>query len=371
MPELYPTLGYEANLGKVKSENFAEGLYVIRKIVSAVHKQKDDSRIETERVKLADRRQDNWRFSQACAVFPSMRTLAASSLLPVLLLFSLQFFYDGVAVAQTATASGQAIPSSLLAIPPRNWVVESGVKELEALSNKGPYLRYRMHILDAKGDQVRDVVESRDGSVARLIFRDGKPLTEEQDKNERERLNNMVGDPAGFARHIKNNSSGKKIADQLIRLMPDAMIYTYVPGQPQTGKNPGMTEVVIDYEPNPKFHPPTTTAEALTGLRGRAWMDVKTKQIVRMEGEIFRGVNFGWGMLAHIYPGGHLVIEQADAGNGRWIFTHFTERVTVRALMVKTLNIKTDVDASNFQTVPAMSYQDAIRMLLNTPLPAR
>jgi hypothetical protein len=216
-----------------------------------------------------------------------------------------------------------------------------------------------MHIVDAKGDQVRDVIESRDGSVARLILRDGKPLSEVQDKNERQRLNDMLANPDAFAKHIKNDDSGKKIADSLMRLMPDAMIYTYVPGQPQTGKNPAMTEVVLDYEPNPKFHPPTTTAEA------------QTKQLVRMEGNIFQGINFGWGMLAHIYPGGNLTIEQADAGNGRWIFTHFTERITVRALMVKTLNIKTDVDASGFQPVPEMSYQDAIHLLLNTPLPTR
>ena len=61
--------------------------------------------------------------------------------------------------------------------------------------------------------------------------------------------------------------------------------------------------------------------------------------------------------------------EQADAGNGRWIFSRFIERISVRALMVKTLNIKSDVDTLNVQIVPAMSYQDAIHLLLNTPLP--
>jgi hypothetical protein len=228
-----------------------------------------------------------------------------------------------------------------------------------------------MHLVNAKGDYVREIVESKDGSVARLILRDGKPLTEEQDKAERQRLNDMLKDPAGFAKHVKDNESGRKIADQLLRLMPDAMIYTYAPGQPQTGKHPGMTEIVLDYEPNPKFHPPTTTAEALTGLKGRAWIDAKTKQTIRLEGTIFRSVNFGWGMLAHIYPGGHLVLDQVDAGNGRWIFTHFTERISVRALMVKTLNIQSDIDAWGYQPVPQMSYQEAIRMLLDTPLPAR
>jgi hypothetical protein len=90
-----------------------------------------------------------------------------------------------------------------------------------------------------------------------------------------------------------------------------------------------------------------------------------------MEGEIFKSVNLGWGMLAHIYPGGQLVIVQADVGNGRWIFTHFTQRISVRALMVKMLNISSDVDSSAFQTVPAMNYQDAVRLLLDTPLPSK
>ena len=57
------------------------------------------------------------------------------------------------------------------------------------------------------------------------------------------------------------------------------------------------------------------------------------KQLVRMEGNIFQGINFGPGMLAHIYPGGTLTIEQVEAGNGRWIFSKFVERITVRALI--------------------------------------
>jgi hypothetical protein len=131
-------------------------------------------------------------------------------------------------------------------------------------------------------------------------------------------------------------------------------------------------EVVLDYKPNPDFKPPTTTAEALTGIQGRAWIDANNHHLVRMEGAVFRPINFGWGMVARIYPGGKLVLEQADAGNGRWIFTHFTEDVTVRALMVKTMNVHETVEASSFQTLPGpISYQDAIHLLLNTPLPGR
>jgi hypothetical protein len=265
--------------------------------------------------------------------------------------------------------SGDAI--NLLDEVPRSWVVAASANELIDLHHPNSYLRYRMHVTDSKGDQVRDVIESKDGSVARLILKDGHPLTDDEDKAERQRLNDMIASPSDYFKHVKSEEEGRKLADQMIRLMPDAMSYSYVPGQPQTGRNSGV-EVVMDFKPNPKFSPPSTPAEALTGLEGRVWIDAKSHQVVRMEGTIFRAVNFGWGMLAHIYPGGHLVLEQENAGGNRWIFTKFNEDVSVRALMVKTIHVQTNVEAGSFQILPnPIPYQDAVRMLLDTPLPKK
>jgi hypothetical protein len=271
------------------------------------------------------------------------------------------------ALAAYSTAQAADV---LTARPPRDWAADAAANELEILQHPGNYLRYRMHIVDQKGDQVRDVIESRDGTVARLILRDGRALTAEEDSAERDRLNDMLASPDRYARHVKNDATGKKLASDLIRQMPDAMIYTYTPGQPQSGHDQGGMEVVLDYQPNPRWSAPTTTAEALTGLEGRIWIDGKTHHMVRMDGQIFKSVNFGWGMLAHIYPGGKLELEQTDAGGGQWIYTHFKQDVSVRALMVKTLSVNTEVWASGFQLLPgAMSYQDAIKILVATPLP--
>jgi hypothetical protein len=274
--------------------------------------------------------------------------------------------------SSSPSASGtptNAPDSSLLAAPPRSWAADAVANELTVLHRSPPFLRYRMHVRDDRGDRISDVIESKDGTVRRLILKDGRPLTPDEDKAERERLNAMVASPASFAHHIKNEDSNKKLADDLIRLMPDAMIYTYVPGQPQLPNASDLT-VVLDYAPNPKFKPPTTTSEALMGLKGRVWIDVKTRHVVRMEGNIFQPVNLGWGVLAHIYPGGKLMLEQTNVTGPRWIYTHFTEEVSVRALMVKTLNVKDNIDASEFHVLSeSMTYQDAIRLLLDTPLP--
>jgi hypothetical protein len=162
------------------------------------------------------------------------------------------------AKAQAVDAPQDATGSPLPTISPRSLVVDAAANELIALHHKDSYLRYRMETINEKGDQVRDVIESKDGTVARLILKDGKPLTAEQDQAERQRLNDLVASPATYAKHVKGGDSEKKMADNMVPLMADAMINTYTPGQPQSGRNGGAPEFVLDYKPNPKWVPPST-----------------------------------------------------------------------------------------------------------------
>lgn len=231
-----------------------------------------------------------------CASLARSASTLQRWLLAITLAVSL-FGFAPAAKAQNATPppAGETgpkgtVPADPLSIPPRAWVVDVITNEIAALHHKNSYIRYQMHMIDGKGDQVRDVIESRDGTVARLIMRNGKPLTDEQDEAEHQRLKEMLDSPDAYIKHVKNDTSEKKVAESLMRQMPDAMIYSYVPGQPQTGKNKNSLEIVLDYKPNPMYRPTSTFAEALAGLEGRAWIDAKTRQLVRMEGNVFRPV---------------------------------------------------------------------------------
>ncbi len=232
-------------------------------------------------------------------------------------------------------------------------------------------VRYLAHKVDNKGETLRDTIESRDGSVARLIAKDGKPLTSEEDAEERERLNDLLASPYAFAKHHKRDASAREYSSDLIKQMPAAMIYTYTPGQPQP---PGATspQVVIDFKPDPKFQPPTMVTELLTGIEGRLWIDANRHVVTRAEARVDRAVNFGWGMLAHVYPGGTVEFEQIPVGDGHWIYSHLDEHLKIREVMVKTANENTNMTALNVQRMPELlSYQDAIHKLLETPLPKK
>lgn len=259
-----------------------------------------------------------------------------------------------------------------LSLPPSEWARLASENEIKIIRYHSPYLRYRVHQVDIKGDQTRDVIESTEGSVARLIGHSGKPLTKEQDDAERSRLQDMLSAPQTFAKHIKDEQTGKQTAVDVLAMLPQAMIYSYAPGQPQraeaAARHDGRQEVVLDFKPNPQWRAPTLKAEALSGLDGRCWIDPETHVVTRLDGRIFQAINFGWGMVAHIYPGGTLNVEQVALPGHRFFASHFVEDITVRAMLVKTLKIHEETSSSGFTAVPELSYRQAIQTLLDTPL---
>jgi len=274
--------------------------------------------------------------------------------------------------ASLAQTSHDVPAASLLAVPARTWAVDCASNEVLVIQHPDSYLRYRYHTVDEKGDRVRDQIETPQGTVARLIQIDGRPLTREEDRGERDRLNGLVASPGSYAQHVRHELENKKTGVALLKMMPDAMFWNYTPGQPQlpnraTGEPP---LVVLDFTPNPRWSPPSMEAETLTGLAGRVWIDPANRRLVRLEANVFHAVNIGWGMIAHIYPGGTVTVEQTRVGDKRWIVNHIVEQLTVRALMVKNVKQRLVFDTWDVQQVDSMSYKQAIRILLDTPLPA-
>jgi hypothetical protein len=276
-----------------------------------------------------------------------------------------------LAIAHGLSAQAPSHPTDLATSTPKNWVEAAAVNEERIINDDGSFpLRYRTRKVDAKGDTTRDNIESRQGTVARLVQRNGEPLTAEEDAAERARLTDMLDSPNDFIRHHKRDSSARGYSLELVRQMPQAMIFTYVPGQPQL---PGvaLTQIVIDFTPDPHYHPPSFIAETLTGLQGRVWIDRKTLHVVRIEGHILHTVNFGWGMLGKLYPGGTVEFEQSNAGGDRWAYSHLRTNLSVRAL-IKTVQWRESMDAADFQILPAsLDYRDAIHILLESRVALR
>jgi hypothetical protein len=271
-----------------------------------------------------------------------------------------------------STSLGQQPSASLPIGDPRAWAEAATKTELSIIQSEGSFpLRYRLRKVDTKGDTTREVIETKQGTVARLVERNGQPLTAEQDAAERQRLNDQIASPEDFLRHHKRDRSNEDYSMQMVRLLPQAMLFQYTPGQPQPAGE-SSPQVVLDYRPNPEFKPPTMLAEVLTGIEGRVWIDAQSHVMTRIEGHILHPVNFGFGILARLYPGGTLEFEQVRVSGDRWAYRHLEEHVTVREMMVKTAPMNVQMTSADFRLMPTLlDYQDAIRQLLAMNLPLK
>jgi hypothetical protein len=223
-------------------------------------------------------------------------------------------------------------------------------------------VRYKLRKEDDKVITTKEIVETKDGDVARLLAKADRQLTPEENRVEVDRLNNLLAHPEIQERRHKREQEDSGRADEMIRLLPDAFLYT------DLGVAPGPNGPAhrLSFKPNPNFHPPDREAEVYHGMEGELWIDQGQERIVKLDAHLIDDVEFGWGILGKLYKGGSLSIEQRDVGHHHWEATLLRLNLTGMALMVKPLSFQTTETSTDFQPVPLnMTYQDAVHMLLN------
>ncbi|MGC2110097.1 MAG: hypothetical protein WA655_11315 [Candidatus Korobacteraceae bacterium] len=233
-----------------------------------------------------------------------------------------------------------------------------------ALAQKSHHqpLRYQVRKVDKRSDTIKEIVETKDGDVARLIAIDGKPLSTEADQAELHRLNYLSGHPKLQEHRRKRELEESDRVNRLMRLLPKAFLYRYEGMAPcKSGQC-----YRLSFTPNPQFDPPSEEAKIFRGMAGEVWIDPAEERMVELDAHLIEDVDFGWGIIGTLRKGGTILLEQTHVGSHQWELTHMKLSLTGRALLIKSLNIQTTEDESEFSTVsPEMSYRQAIQLLEN------
>jgi hypothetical protein len=231
--------------------------------------------------------------------------------------------------------------------------------ELHASGSKHP-VRFRIRKQDETGSTTKEIVETPDGDVARLVAVNDKPLTPEREQAERARLDNLLAHPELQAHRHKKEQQDSNRSNEMVRLLPDAFIYTYR-GIENTPDGPAWR---LSFVPNDKFIPPDREAQVYHGMAGELWIDCRQKRLARLDAHLIADVDFGWGVIGRLYKGGTILVVQKDVGENHWENIHLKLDLTGKILMVHSVTFRSTEDSSDFQPVPVnMSYKDAIHML--------
>jgi len=245
------------------------------------------------------------------------------------------------------------------AVDPQKIVRDASWNELHSKA-PGRSFSYRQHKVDPKGSVVKEIVETKDGDVARLLEKDGRPLAAEEEQAEINRLNNLLAHPEiQEHRHKKEQEDGAR-GDEMVRMLPDAFLFT-LDGNVAGPNGPCYR---LKFRPNPAFTPPDREGEVYHGMVGELWVDEAQLRLVKIDAHLISDVNFGWGVLGRLYKGGSILVENADVGLHHWETVHMKLQLQGKLLMMKSVDYSTTEDFSDFHVQPQeLSYQEAIHLL--------
>jgi hypothetical protein len=234
-------------------------------------------------------------------------------------------------------------------LDPQELVRRAAKNEIKA-NNVHQYFMYRDRT-ESKGHSVtKEVIETPQGGLSSTIAINGQPLTPEQRAKENQKLEKFANDPEARRKKLESSKEDDQRDELMLTSLPDAFLYTYA--GTQAGPN-GDELVHLTFTPNPNFDPPNHETRVYQGMQGDILIDRKAMRIAKIDGTLFKDVEFGWGILGRLYKGGKFYVEQRDVGSGRWETVRQTLDFSGKILMVKPLTISSTETATDFRPVPS------------------
>ena len=263
------------------------------------------------------------------------------------------------AVAALHAQPDLARPQALDPQQAQAFVTQAFHAELRAAQDASHPMRYLLRKSSPRLSTTKQIYETRDGAVARLIAINGQPLDPAAEQKEKARLDALLADP-GRQRHRKQGEvQDTARALKVLRALPNAFLYEYI-GSANGYAGPLQR---FTFRPNPAYDPPDLETQVLTAMTGEIWIDAVHHRVVRLQGSLRQDVNFGWGILGRLDRGGWIILEQADVGQGCWRIVRMQMNMSGR-LFFKSRNFDTTQEESEFEPLPVdLTYAQAIQRM--------
>jgi len=223
-------------------------------------------------------------------------------------------------------------------------IIQTAVKtELAADQDDHSLWRYRDDQKDGN-NSVSIVVQTKHGSVKRLISRGGQPLSEVEAQAEDQRIRNLIYDPGKLAKRRKDAAQDDKNATELLNMLPEAFNWKV--------QSEDAEKITLHFQPNPNFSPPDMQSRVLGEMEGELVVDREQNRIETISGRLVQDVTIGWGLLGRLHEGGTFRVERRQIAPKLWQITETHVHIEGKALFFKNIGEQQDEVQTEFTRVP-------------------
>jgi hypothetical protein len=234
-------------------------------------------------------------------------------------------------------------------IDPLTLVRQASQNEIKA-SDVEQYFMFKDNTEYKDHSVTKEILRTKQGGLTTTLLINGHPLTADERQKDNEKLEKFANDADARRKRREANKADDKRGELMLASLPDAFLYTYV----GTDHGPNGEELVhLKFKPNPNFSPPNHETAVYQGMEGDMIIDRKALRIAKIDGTLFKDVDFGWGILGKLYKGGKFIIVQRDVGGGQWEEVQETLQFNGKILLLKPLTIWSTETMTDFRPIPA------------------
>jgi hypothetical protein len=183
----------------------------------------------------------------------------------------------------------------------------------------------------------------------RMLQRDGKPLTAQDQRKEQAKLDQAVAKreqetPEQRARRLADYEKEREKDREFLREIPDIFDFKLLGDE----KIDGHDVWVISATPKPGAQPKRGDAKPLLKVQAKVWIDKAEYQWVRLEAETTATISFGL-FIARLNPGAKLIFEQERVNDEVWLPKRELVRGAARLGLVKKLAGEEETTWNNYR----------------------
>lgn len=184
---------------------------------------------------------------------------------------------------------------------------------------------------------------------ARLVEKNDKPLSSEDEKKEQEKIDKFIARRKNESEEEQQKRQAKQKKEReegraFLRDVANAYDFRIVGEEPVDGRDAW----VLEATPRKDFHPTQPHADVLPKLKGKLWIDKQDYNWVKAEAEAIDTISFGL-FLARVHKGSQFSFEQVRLNNEVWLLRRFYLNASARVMLFKNEGLEQEDIFSNYK----------------------
>ena len=243
-------------------------------------------------------------------------------------------------VLLSAPAHPQSVPSSQVSA---NDLARRVITNELRFQDDHTNWMYRLEKEQYGKKQVEEIIETKKGSLSRLLSINDHSLTAKQQEEEGRRVQELMASQSAKRKLRRVLDAETLQGRRLFKMLPDAFVFSYAGGDRNL--------VRLSFRANPNFRPPSLEARVFHDMEGEMWVDCKQERLAAFNGHLNQDVKFGFGLLGHLDKGGHFEVGQAEVVPGHWDMTSMSVEMRGKALLFKSIGVQKRENRRDFHRV--------------------